>query len=359
MESVRFVSVHNKRSVVDSTTDGFYGVRLQMEEPADWLLVFDNLRPGIQTQIPKERRIAVVSEPTDFKTYWPRFLDQFGIVLTSFEATHVSGTRIISHPCLNWFYGLDTSDPARPSMLSIHQLLDMKPPAKTKELSAVLSAKASLPLQRRRLEFALRLKARLGDRFDLLGRDFQPIADKREGIDPYRYHLALENTTDGHFWTEKLADPLLGWTLPLYCGCRAADQYFPEGAFIRLDLEGDLEGAIAQVEQILREDPYDQHLPAIAESRRRIVEDYALPAVVARVIKNTNVDRSRTLSEPESLRTNEECKPVLSHLTDIPRRWRRGLVKAVFAKRHAHELGARNTVQAAPVGSKRPGLSSS
>src|SRR5690606_35130381 len=122
------------------------------------------------------------------------------------------------------------------------------------------------------------LKTRLGSRFEIYGRGFQPVSDKREAIDPFRYHLAIENTVAGHYWTEKLADPLLGWSLPIYCGAPAAADYFPEGSFEPIDLD-DLDVAADRVVHILDADPYESRVPAIAEARRRVLQDYSLPAV--------------------------------------------------------------------------------
>ena len=175
-------------------------------------------------------------------------------------------------------------------------------------------------MHRRRLQLARLLKLRLGDRFQMFGRGFQEIGDKREAIDGFRYHLAIENTVDGHYWTEKLADALLGWALPIYCGAPAAQEYFPGGAFIRLDI-GDLNAAVEQVVSVLEGDRYQHHLGAIGEARRRVIEQYSLPAVIARVIHTERRPQEMRLDSPATLRPNKEFQPTYAKIDRILHKW--------------------------------------
>ena len=69
------------------------------------------------------------------------------------------------------------------------------------------------------------------------------LDDKTDALAPYRYSFALENHIETHHWTEKLADALLGLTLPFYAGCPNAVDYFPEESFIPIDMD-DPDGAV-------------------------------------------------------------------------------------------------------------------
>ena len=165
-------------------------------------------------------------------------------------------------------------------------------------------------MHRRRLELARLLEARLGNRFQIFGRGFQEIGDKREAIDRFRYHLAIENTVEGHYWTEKLADPLLGWALPIYCGAPAAQEYFPGAAFIRLDL-GDLSAAVEHVARVLECDPYEQHVGAKA---RFIQADATAEADWQRVISET----TKSFGRLDCLFNNAGGPAPTGSITTIP-----------------------------------------
>ncbi|MFI4898403.1 MAG: glycosyltransferase family 10 domain-containing protein [Phycisphaerales bacterium JB059] len=92
-----------------------------------------------------------------------------------------------------------------------------------------------------RLAFLRRLRA-AGVPFDLYGRSLPadlkprgPLQSKASVLRAARLTLAIENTDEGdRYVTEKLWDPLICWSLPLYVGPRAADRVAPEGSFVRV-----------------------------------------------------------------------------------------------------------------------------
>ena len=63
---------------------------------------------------------------------------------------------------------------------------------------------------------------------------FKSIEDKWAGLAPYKYSLAIENAVTPDYWSEKIADCFLTWTLPIYYGCLNLEDYFPKQSFIRI-----------------------------------------------------------------------------------------------------------------------------
>lgn len=49
----------------------------------------------------------------------------------------------------------------------------------------------------------------------------------------YLFTIAIENTSHDHYFTEKIINPLINNTIPLYWGCKKVEEYFPKQA-IRL-----------------------------------------------------------------------------------------------------------------------------
>jgi hypothetical protein len=49
----------------------------------------------------------------------------------------------------------------------------------------------------------------------------------------YLFTIAIENTSHDHYFTEKIINPLINNTIPLYWGCKKIEEYFPKHA-IRL-----------------------------------------------------------------------------------------------------------------------------
>lgn len=62
------------------------------------------------------------------------------------------------------------------------------------------------------------------------GRDIRPIQSKREGLDRFAFSIAMENTCEDYYFTEKLIDCFLTCTVPIYWGCPSIGKFFdPEG----------------------------------------------------------------------------------------------------------------------------------
>ena len=123
-------------------------------------------------------------------------------------------------------------------------------------------------LHQRRAEFLVELAEALGGQVDVFGKGHRWVEHKAEGIDAYRYHIAVENHIGPHHWTEKLSDAFLGFALPFYVGCSNAADYFPEDSFIALDIR-DTQAAVARIRKAVADNEYERRLPAIIEARRR------------------------------------------------------------------------------------------
>ena len=59
-----------------------------------------------------------------------------------------------------------------------------------------------------------------------------------EPYENYRYHIAIENIESPHYFSEKIMNPLLCQTVPIYLGCQHIDKYFPN---MVIHLTGDID----------------------------------------------------------------------------------------------------------------------
>lgn len=268
------------------------------ERDYDWLVVYDDLPPRDGERLslgeeilacPRENTALITYEPPSLKFYGNDYIKQFGLVLTS------QGTDYLAHagrrdmpPVGFWFYG------------GMAQLAENdQVPEKTGLISMFGSPKAEkFTLHRRRAEFLVELAEALGGQVDVFGKGHRWVEHKAEGIDPYRYHIAVENHIGPHHWTEKLSDAFLGFSLPFYVGCSNATEYFPEDSFIALDIR-DTQAALARIRQAVADNEYERRLPAIIEARRRVIEDYNLGNMVARHILEAHQSDDR--QAPETL----------------------------------------------------------
>ncbi|MEW5786232.1 MAG: glycosyltransferase family 10 [Pseudomonadota bacterium] len=255
----------------------------------DWLVVYDDLRPAGGKPTPDQTEILAchplhtllsTTEPPAVKHYGKGFTAQFGHVLTSQpEWALPHPRRIFSQTGLPWFYG---TCPA--ATRSFETLEAARPEGKQQDVSMVATRKAQWhTLHRRRFEFQRHLRERMPE-IQVYGRGFRPVDDKAEALDPFRYHIAVENYVGIHHWTEKLADPFLGLALPFYVGCTNAADYFPADSFIPLDIDRPDE-AIRIIRAAVAGGEYEKRLPAIVEARRRVLYEHNYFALLARTIE--------------------------------------------------------------------------
>lgn len=257
-----------------------YTFAVDSKSKPDWLVVFSAWpEVPLQTSVPKHRRIFVAGEPESFHRYQPRFLEQFGTVITTQRGTWHPGA-IYEQPGINWFAGVRFQDgPQR--MVPVLSFADFEAgnPVKTKLCSVVCSTNATTRGHRKRIDFVDLLQREFGDQIDFYGRGRRDVADKDEALADYRFHIALENSEQRDYWTEKLADPFLRGCYPIYSGCPNLSSYFPEGSYARIDLAKPSK-ALAVVATVLESDRDQRYASELAEAKRLVLFEHNIFAML-------------------------------------------------------------------------------
>ncbi len=153
------------------------------------------------------------------------------------------------------------------------ELMQLQPADKPHSLSWTTTNKEVFPGHRQRMLFLEKLKQG-GIDFDLFGRGFNAIDDKYESLGAYRYALAIENHRGPYYWTEKIADCFLSWTVPIYYGCTNLADYFPEESFVAIDIEDP--DVLKQIAETIRTPPTQKQMEAIGEARQRVLKKHQI-----------------------------------------------------------------------------------
>lgn len=287
----------------------------------DWLVVYDDIPPASGQErnnasellhCPASHTLLVTTEPSTIKIYGNDFTRQFGMVITSQEGWALPHThRIYTQPALHWFYGVGSKH-----LVSFNEIESATHISKSLEISMVFSPKRQRhTLHYRRFHF-MRQLMELIPGMDVYGRGTRLLDDKAEALNTYRYHVAVENHIGPHHWTEKLADTFLGLTLPFYCGCPNAADYFPPDSFIPIDMH-DPEGAAHIICQAIADNEYERRLPAITEARRRVMHEYNFFALVSREIEKYHAQGIQTERKRVYSRHALRRKHPLSSVRDL------------------------------------------
>ncbi len=226
--------------------------------------------------------MLVTLEPSSITVYGSAWLRQFGTVLTFQEPWALRHPKVIHHhPGLTWYYGMPVDGT---TFRTWDQMYEMAVPEKPKLISTVCSDRSSggTTLHAARTRFTWRLKEEIAD-LDIYGHGVNPMNDKADILDPYRFHLAIENhQAPGHL-TEKLPDAFLGFTLPFYFGDPDAAAIFPKESFVAIDIR-DYPRSRDIIRSVVDGNEWHDRLPLIREARRRVLEEENLFALVARFI---------------------------------------------------------------------------
>ncbi len=289
----------------------------------DGCVVFDGLPDTTAIECPADRTVFIAGEPPSIKLYHSGFLAQFATIVTCHSDTP-HPRKLHMQQGYPWHIGVARRDGGLVATQDYDGFRAAPPPDKGKLISVIVSDKAVTPGHAYRRAFVARLQQHFGSRIDVFGRGIRPIPDKADGILPYRYHVALENSEFPDYWTEKLADCFLGFAHPLYWGCPNLARYFPAASFTMLNIH-DPAQAIATIEQAIAEDRFARSRDAVAEARGRVLDAYNLFALAGELIGAASAQPSTACRlRPEAVFRDSLTKKLRQRLRrTVPRRFRR------------------------------------
>lgn len=193
---------------------------------------------------------------------------------------------------------------------SYSELASETPPAKQNLLSAIASNKRLFPTHKLRDSF---IETLLTDRpqVEVFGRGREKdLAIKADGILPFQFSLAIENSSSPHYWTEKIVDCYLGWTVPIYYGAPNISDYFPERSFVWLPLD-DPPRALSVVDEILSgKGNWGARLPFVREARDLCLHNYNIGIRIAEIV---NGMRNKVSSAPLIRKKLHPDAPILRY----------------------------------------------
>jgi hypothetical protein len=239
------------------------------------------------TECPPENLVLVTREPPDMMTWHPRYLQQFGLVVSCHSMLNHPNVLLTQHGQI-WHLASHSYD----------QLSEIQPGLKSEQISVICSNKTYTPGHRARLRLLEVLKKHF-KQLDVFGQGLNPIADKWDGIYPYQYHLVLENGRFPHYWTEKLTDAYLGYAFPIYSGCPNLEDYFSSQSFLKINPE-EIDQTIHTIEQAISTHQYERSLAAITEARNLILNRYNLFPMLAELCHRLTGDtRQKVTLQPD------------------------------------------------------------
>lgn len=231
---------------------------------ADFVIVLNFTREDIEVTSNEENIFCVIQEPYIKKDLKLMLYNQkqYSKVFSHHRFLD-SEKYIASNPMLAWHVDKSYDE------LSTISLSDLK---KDKTISCIASNLKHLKGHKQRLEFVNHLKSS-NFPIDLFGKGIKFLDDKWDGLSDYKYSIAIENSSSNDYWTEKIADCFLAYTMPIYYGCTNIDEYFPKGSILKIDITNP-EQAIETIKKAIKDNLWEKNIEQIKEARRLILDEY-------------------------------------------------------------------------------------
>jgi len=264
---------------------------LEPVEECDYVIVLNGVNEVTTVKCPPEHIWSIIQEPpTEFRKPW-HVNPPYSFRTFTTDQKRSGSEYVQSQPALGWHVNQDYD------FLSTFEM-----PEKTRRLSWITSTLRNLGGHHARMQFLDNLRGKLD--FDLIAtyeyylRDpgasrekikaeqaelgFVCVEDKWAGLVPYQYALAIENFSNPFYWSEKLADCFLAWTMPIYYGCTRITDYFPAEALIQIDINAP--DVAEQIKSAISSNAWQRNRDAIAYARELVLNRYQLfPFVVQQI----------------------------------------------------------------------------
>jgi len=221
----------------EAKTLDFYGedkeVFITNSDDYTHVLILNTAMPKIPSHIPKKNVVGLAFEPIHFLGLTQEFLDY---AIQNIGKYFIGDTMGLPTPFVEHFSYMWHNPPLQAV------------PTKSKLISMMVSEKTSQEGHQYRHELIDKiLKTDLP--IDIYGRGcryYEHLNDPRikgeftesEPYTDYKFHICIENFRSNHYFSEKVMNPLLASTTPIYLGCQNIDSYFP-GMILSLTSEVD------------------------------------------------------------------------------------------------------------------------
>jgi hypothetical protein len=281
------------------------GVRFHINDGllhADAWFIFEDVVPGDhQCEVPLDRVFYLGAETgwADDKFLGLRNLPFFSQFSSVFSMYPVGGVKSrFAAPFLPWM--VNSSGPYFvPHDRDINFLQNLEYRPKSRLLSVICSTQSWTPGHRLRLAFVERLKQELGDDLHWFGSGIEQVGEKWDALHPYTRTIVLENRSTQGVYSEKILDPYLALSEPIYWGDPSISRVLPVPAANALNIM-DIEGSILKVRDLLRKPLNSESVDLLVAGRDKVADELLFLKRIVLILRNYGGE-SRTPKQLVSL----------------------------------------------------------
>ena len=242
-------------------------------EPDAWFVV-DNVENSDSSAVVAPRQVHFLSGETAWRSdkfLSPgrlRFLKQFFSVNTPFINRHGRWNSVPAF--LPWMINANHGEIFTSHVRDLEYLKHMQPPRKTKLLSVFCSSKTWQPGHRDRLRFTEKLATYFGGDLTWFGEGINPVGEKWEGLADFTHTIVLENRSDPLMLTEKILDPFLTFTSPIYWGAPDIGRFLPVPSASRIDIN-DFSASLKVIRSSIETTDTSERIERLSDGRELVL----------------------------------------------------------------------------------------
>lgn len=170
--------------------------------------------------------------------------------------------------------------------------------SKNSSLSAIVSSKYTDPGHKLRIDFLKYLEQK-NMPIDIYGNDnahkfksyIKSLDDKKDGLFPYKYTFAVENTKKENYLTEKLIDSILSEAVVFYWGCPNTSDFFSDKSIIYLDLEDSFDKCYQIIIDAIKNDEWSKRIEYIRKDKLKILKLYSFAPRIESLINFSRLEK--------------------------------------------------------------------
>ena len=208
------------------------------------VIILNTAMPTIAPTVPKENVIGFAFEPPKFLNLSNQFIEYAKKNIGKYFIGDADG---LGEPFVERYSHMWYNPPLP------------REPVKTRAMSIMISDKTSEIGHEYRHKIVNRiLESNLP--IDIYGRGcrfYSFMGDDRvkgefkelEPYETYKFHVCIENLSVNHYFSEKIMNPLLCNTTPIYMGCKNIDHYFEDNT---IKLSGNIDDDMKRLDAICR-----------------------------------------------------------------------------------------------------------
>jgi hypothetical protein len=250
-------------------------------EECDYLVILDYPKADFNVNVNKNNIIHLCLEPPSEISKYRQYANKK--VSVNYNQLDIKKNNILSHGALPWHIDKDFD------FLNSLKVEDL---AKENKIVWVTSNQRATKGHAARMDFFDRIKEL--PFMDLYGRGIKPIADKWDALHNSKYAIAYENFQNDYYWTEKITDCFLSYTMPLYFGCNDIEHFFPKDSIIQIDPKD--KHIDLFLKEIAASTKWEENLDAITKARVLILNEYQLFPFLSHKIKLLELKKGYNIS---------------------------------------------------------------